>query len=179
MDPGRHIWSFEESPEAKLLLCTSDLPTKISDKEVFFTRYTQDSTGNAVLRLKGTFLDFHPEEGPTIMLVGKEDGSPPFQSELLVYQDENNSCGVFLVHALTPIIEDCHPNVPSSLCELRDTSNTTQAAQSSDCYSTFLHICKPRGNHVNAVPQEQWNHFGSKSSYGDRCKPVPELLPNA
>uniref|UniRef100_G3MKH1 Lipocalin/cytosolic fatty-acid binding domain-containing protein n=1 Tax=Amblyomma maculatum TaxID=34609 RepID=G3MKH1_AMBMU len=177
MAKGRHIYAFEESSTAQLLLCTADLPSDVNNREVLFKRYTQGQSGNEVLKLKGTFVDFDHPEGPTIMLVSDQKGGPPFQSEILVYQDKNNTCGVFLVHALTTTEGGCYPEIPSSLCELRDTSNTTTAIQASDCYETFQKLCKPRPSNVNAITNDLWSCGKTKNN--ERCKPVTDWYENA
>ncbi|XP_037581733.2 uncharacterized protein LOC119464940 [Dermacentor silvarum] len=143
---GVDIYTLLATSETRHKLCKLDHVWNVTKDQVFFTRtYTPGLGGAAPENLIGTFFDETPQRGPTIMLLRTTGGADRGVEEL-VYQDDNNTCGIFWT-----AIRQIYAGQWYDSCELRVKSSIDSASASPECIQQFFNICSPERVVVQTV----------------------------
>nr|XP_050046255.2 uncharacterized protein LOC126543161 [Dermacentor andersoni] len=145
-----YIYTYLATSETRHKLCKVDHVWNETKEQVYFTRkYTPGQGGPEEENLVGTFFDVSRGQDPSIMLLTTTGGAERGAEEL-VYQDGNNTCGVFFTALKQAFAGQWYDS-----CELRVKSSSFPTDPSYECIEKFFNICQPE----RVVTQTVWPHL--------------------
>uniref|UniRef100_G3MR47 Lipocalin/cytosolic fatty-acid binding domain-containing protein n=1 Tax=Amblyomma maculatum TaxID=34609 RepID=G3MR47_AMBMU len=136
LNTSLYIWTLLSTSVTRNTPCKVDKVWNITEKDVFFYRNYSSPTKYSEL-LEGKFQDWQRKEGPSLMILYNRGGQS-LGAEECVYQDENNTCAVFLATNNYLFAGQWY-----DVCELRVKGEMTGANASNECTEQFLKICDP------------------------------------
>lgn len=166
MNTTMYIWTVNGTLKAAqpsaahnpYVLCKVDKSSNTTVRDTYFNRNYTVLKERLSENLYGEFLD--PEEGPTTMLISRQEERSPFLMETLVHQAPNYSCGIFYTAIFPSGYLQRLISAPSgnrsnsvnrttllsrgfgySLCEQRVVGSSDGPYPNTQCESAFMNYC--------------------------------------